>query len=107
MTWETEGTANQEAGRPGGPNTLNSGASLGPPGPVSPWGRKQKYPEGQTPSFPISACLAPGNSPITGSVSPLWGESKGPEAYSQGGPVSSCSESHPPPCTKHRKDRKR
>lgn len=92
MTWESQGAMNREPGRPGGPDTFYSGSSLGPPGPVSPWGRKQTHPE--TPSFPVSAPLAAANSPITDRVSPLWGDPKGPETSGQDGAVSSCFESH-------------
>ena len=73
---------------------LYSGGFLGPPGPVSPWKRKQKPLERQTPSFPVSTSLAAGNSPITGRLSPLYRDSKGPETSCQDGTVGSCFESH-------------
>lgn len=97
MTWESQGAMKRASGRLGDPKTLYSGSggsSLGPPEPVSPWRIKQKLPEGQIPSFPISVCLAAGNRPITGRGCPLWGDPKDPETSGQDGTVSSRSESH-------------
>lgn len=83
-----------EAGRPGGPNTLYSGGYLGPPGPVSSWGRKQEHPKGIFLPFPDPHAWLLESVLWTGRVAPLWGDSKRPETSGQDGIISSCFEFH-------------